>query len=452
MRVATRPLDPQAVAKANATTAEAFPVKPRPGDPDYGQFRKTWMDAYADAGGGYESREPKDIVRSAEADAKGRDTVAGGAGRDVIAHCPGGASRPPPPPPADTSGCSCKVSMLNVVCSHDGRSASNGLLMVVAENVLGDKITVTPTCSGACEGKLTVRAAGKSGFPVKDSAPHTFRTSGKPPDGRDVFDLHRIPPVNTTVSAEACGRQAKSVKVQAYPSQKLAVKLDLKGLIEDYRGILAYLPINISAERKPLKPLTAPKEDNWEPKWGASIGAEAQWKEDKGSHRAFCEHALTGGLDPLIGVAASFPVPGAALPVPPRIREYIRAGIYLNVSLGISLGANCAWSYWPDTDQSDWAGLTIELKGAGSFEVAAELAAFSPDVIEGKVAGKATIDVKGAGEKGAGNAPMLVGEAAFQPLTVTVVCKMAWGLIETERSWEITSQIKTEPPLKYEFR
>lgn len=434
MRVATRPMNPQAVAAANAATDARFPNRPRPGDPEYGAFRKTWMDSYVEAGGAVETTTPEEAVRAAEADAA-EDTAADGASRDVIEQCADTSGQPPPPPAADTSGCSCQIASLGVVCEH-GRSARDGLLMVVADNAFGDEVTVTPATSGACEGKITVRASGKREFPVKDTAAHSFKTSGRGTLYRGLFDLHRIPPVSTTVSAEACGRQAKAVKVHAYPSSKLTGKLDLQKLVEDYKGIAAHLPIRASGEKKPIKPLDAPKGENWKAQTTGAISVDAQWKEDMDSHRAFCGHTVTGGMDPVFGVAASYPIFG--IPVPPRVDRYIKAGLYLNIGLGASISAGCEWAYWPDTRETEWHAVRIELKGSGSLEIAAELIALSEDVAQAKIAGKATISVQGTGQKGSGNAPELKGQATLEPLTATVIGKMAWGLIETERSWTVT--------------
>ena len=458
MRRATRPLDQNANRTANEAVAKKYCPQPKPGDPEYGQFREDWMNAYVEAGGKTEQMS-KEQVR--EQVAQDREAARKNQGqRGAVARCPvddpgkgGGrgkpASPPPPPPAKKDPGCPCKLTGLDVTCEH-GRSARKNLLMVVADDRGSDAISVQPQASGDCSSLLEVRVDGARGFPKKGSGKSSFNFSGTALAGGNVFRLWNADPVTTFVSAEACTGATEPVKIVAYPSSKAAIKINITELREKYKGILAYLPINVGGARTPVKPLNAPKAPNWELKsFGRVLSAEAQWKEDKESNLAFCEMALNGGFDPLIGTAASYPIYG--IPVSPTMARYIKCGIYLNVGLGISFGAACSWAYWPHEDAFHWAQLKVELAGKISLEIAAELLVASEDVLQIKASGKAEGSVKGWGEKSSGAYPALKAKAEVNPLTIGFTFTLAWGIVEYERSWPVFKTFETDE-IKHEFK
>ena len=463
MRRATRPLDPNANRTANDAVAKKYCPQPKPGDPEYGQFREDWMNAYAEAGGKTEQMS-KGQVR--EQVAKDREAARKNQGqRGAVARCPvddpgkgGGrgkpASPPPPPPAKKDPACSCKLTGLDVTCEH-GRSARNNLLMIVANDkrlpddtvqaeAIWDTISIQPQASGNCGSVLEVRVDGARGFPKKGSGRSSFDFRGTAMAGGNVFRLWNADPVTTFVSAEAGAGATEPVKIVAYPSSKAAIKINITDLREKYKGILAYLPINLGAAREPLKPLNAPKAPNWElKKFVQVLSAEAQWKEDEDTNLAFCEMALNGGFDPLIGTAASYPIYG--IPVSPTMARYIKCGIYVNVGLGISLGAACSWAYWPHEDAFRWKQIKIELAGKISVEIAGEFLVASEDVAQIKAWGKAEGSIKGWGEKKASGAyPAVKGQAEVNPLTVGFTITLAWGIVEYERSWPVFKTFQTK--------
>jgi hypothetical protein len=179
------------------------------------------------------------------------------------------------------------------------------------------------------------------------------------------------------------------------------------------------------------------------------LSAEAQWAEDGGSNLAYCEMSINGGLDPLIGVEASFPIYG--IPVPPMVAKYVKAGIYLNVGISAAITASCAWAYWPHEDKTHWRSLKLEIKGGGTAELAAELLILSPDALQAKAAGKTEVTIKGWGEKESETQPAIKWAAEWKPLTVGVVFKLAWGLFESERSWPLFEPIKTPDTDDYKY-
>ena len=451
MRKAQKPLNQDAVAAANRSVAQKYCPEPKPGDPNYGAFRKDWMDAYAGAGGAVLEMSKQENLEQIKKDRAAAKRPR--ANRGAVATCPLQDSDtseppkplppPPPPPPKQNPECPCKLTRLKIACSHDGRSARNNLLMVVADHALGDTISVTPEASGDCAQRLTVRADRMAGFPKTGASPSSFSLSGPTLASGRVFTLWNASPTSIFVSAEACGAALAPIKIDAYPGSKVAIKIDIKEMQEKYAGILAYLPIKTSGQRAPVRPLGAPKDKNWDPKkYGRSVSAEAQWKEDKGSNLAYCETALNGGFDPLIGTEASYPVYG--VPVPPLVAKYVKFGIYLNIGLGLNFGATCTWAYWPHDDSTKWSAFKIELAGKLAIELAAELLVCSPDVIQTKASGKAEGVIKGWGEKEANKSVAVKAKGEINPLTVGLVFKLAWGLVEYERAWPIAPTIETD--------
>jgi hypothetical protein len=327
-------------------------------------------------------------------------------------------------PPDD---CDCKLNDLVLTCSH-GRTAKDQLLMVVSDHALGDKISVKPLAVGDCATKLVVRADGKAGYPSHGTQATEFRMSEPVSEG--VTSLYKTSPVSTMVTAEVGGSTTQTVQVQAYPSKKASYKLDIKKLRKEYKTLLSLLPIQDSGS------------EGWELKtMEQSISAEAQWAEEPGSHLAFCEMSVNGGLDPFLGVSREFLLWG--VPIPPKLTKYITAGLYLNVDFGASLTASCSWSYWPHDATTKWKSMKAELSGSGSAELAAELMVLEK-ALSAKAAGKSQASLKGWGEKENGEIPAVAWMAEWKPLTVSAVDKVAWGLFETEHAWPIFAAIKTD--------
>jgi len=444
MRVAVKPLDDGAVAAANADNAAKYSPKPMPGDADYGAFRKDWMDSYVANGGAIEEVPAEtQKTRAEETVAKKPDSQAG-----AVTQCEGSSPKAPPPP-KKADNCPCTLSGIDVICSH-GRTHKDGLLQVVATNALGDQITVTPSASGDCSEKLTVRASGESGYPKKGPAPSEFRTAGITHTSfTTIGALRNASPVTTNVSAGACSVTVADIEIEAFPSGKAEFKLKIKELIEKYKGFLAYLPINLGGSKQSLTPLSYPKETGFKKKFGeGELATGGAWKEDKDSNLVYFEREWSGACAPLIGTAASFPVYG--VPVPSKAQKYIKAGIYLNVSFGVDVGAKCTSVHWPKTDSTEWREFAVEVKGGGSLELAAELLLLSKDALSAKASGKTSAAVTGSGVQTFGESFEIVGVAEFNPLTVTIAFEMAWGLFEYEKSWPFFEKIESDP-LKYTF-
>jgi hypothetical protein len=146
-------------------------------------------------------------------------------------------------------------------------------------------------------------------------------------------------------------------------------------------------------------------------------------------------------MDPVFGLSGCFPLYG--VPVPGKVKKYFKAGIYLNLGVGLTVALHIKWQYWPDIKEYDYAHTDLEVSLKGSVELAAELFVLSEDVVSAKAAGKSSAEGKGIGEFK--QDPKIYVQVGWKPLTTTIQFSMAWGLIEYEREWSIFSEIKTNP-------
>lgn len=448
-RVASRPLNKAAVTAANAAIAPAHPVPPKPGEPGYTAFCKAWMDAYVAAGGAYEA--PDDTERAKRRIEEARKAGAEAGQRGTVAPCPETKStEPPPPPPAKPNpDCPCQLTAVTVTCSH-GRTAKDNLLMVVPGSVGGDDITVIPQAGGDCETRLTISGGGKQ---TKGIQPHQF-TAYDPSALATVYKLWAVAPTVNLVTANACAVQLETVRVEAYPHVAISLVLqDKSKIIEKIMNAFQKLPTKDKKKEStndndkgpaPIKEIG--KKESWEKKkFGLSLSLSAGWEEDKATNLAYCHYALTGGVDPLFGVEGEFLVYG--VPIPPKISKFIKAGIYLYIYATSSLNADCSWDYWPHEKYWKWSKCELALSGEGSIKLAAELLVATKDVVAVSAGGQSAISLKGWGEKANGSSPTLNFNATFDPLTVSLVLRFAWGLVEYEKSWKLfeTIEYNTEP-------
>lgn len=289
-RIATRPLSPSAVQKANARTAEAFPTTPAPGDANYGDFQKTWMDAYVAAGGKAEpqsSASQSAAAQSARAEtstmtgtmevckpcqaAKEAKMHEGQAGEAGEAPAEGSQGQPAPEaPPVVTATenrkiapkptpCTCVLTGLDVQCSH-GRKAKDGLLQVVSRSIFaGDAVTISPQASGGdCGSKLEMSLRGfGGGGPTSVTGPAPQKRDTKPPMALQKdesiipsFELSRLmamsraSPTVATVDANACGGNTQLVTVERFPSGKCQAKIGIEDIVRGFADGFKNMPID----------------------------------------------------------------------------------------------------------------------------------------------------------------------------------------------------------------
>jgi hypothetical protein len=402
------------------------------------------MDAYSEAGGSYRQASPREVKQQIREDRKAAERLQGS--RGIVTSCPDQPPAKPSPPPAPEpdSKCPCKVTAVKVSCCHEGRSAKDNLLMVVPSHGGGDDITVAVTASGNCSSELVVRADGQQGYPRKGAGSSGFKVRGPLNGGGGTFSLWDAKPDTIYVSAEACGTSLETIRVEAYPSNKVLLKIDAKSLREKCNGILAYLPINSSEPRERIRPISKDEKLGQKPGFLSEVEltAESEWKEDKNSHLAFCESSLIGEVS-WKHVFPCYPLWG--VPVPPQLQRYLKAGIYVQIEVSASVESKCSWAYWPHEDSTKWHAVHGGGTGKGSVELAAELLLLSEDIVQAKASGRAEVAFKALAETGKHHkSPVIKGKFEISPLTAAVAFKLAWGLIEYERSWSIFDARETD--------
>jgi hypothetical protein len=462
MRVATHPMSHSAVEAANRKSAATYQPTPQPGDPNYGAFRKQWMDAYIEAGGGYEEVQGEKHRKHVQ---QARKKAAKHAGfRGAVAPCvPAGRSTHQPqghahqakphahvkpvkeaPPPAD---CACKLVALNLTCGH-GRSAKDQLLMVVSEHAQGDEIVVKPTGQGDCATRLMVRADGKNGYPCEGPRESRFRAE-QPTPGLTL--PWKVPPLTTMVTAESDGC-TRTVKVLSFPAKKRSLNIDVDKLRKAFDKIVSVLPVDKGGD-KPAESTEKEgdkKKSNFEKmEKKEEIVAAAQWQEEAGSHLAYCHMSLEAKIAPIFGFEGKVPL--YALPMPPALTEFAAAGVYLSLEASVSVSAECDWSYWPHEDSCKWKKLEVKLDGDASAELAAELMVHK--ALQVKAWGKTAAAISGWAEKESEETPVLGWEGSWDPLTAGVVVKPPWGLPKWTPKWTVLEKMQTGKhtmPLVYE--
>ncbi|MFV3074856.1 hypothetical protein [Niveispirillum fermenti] len=438
MRVATKPFKASAVAAANAETARKYKPTPNPGDPEYGAFQQDWMDRYVAEGGGYTTPTAEARQERVRQDRAVAEQNAGT--RGTMAACPVGpqlSAHPSAPPPVADDKCPCKLSSFDVRCGH-GRAARDNLLMVVADSVAGDKVSVAALAAGDCGDRFRLRVDGTD---IDRREPGTAEFKIRAPAAAGILPhrLHKVSPTIRMVSVQTCGGVGRTVKVAAYPSGQVKFSVDLQNLLDRLKKLSKGLPVG---EAFKVRTFRGRREKNWKIREGKEISLTAQWEEDEGSHLAYCSLKMTGSLAPFLGTDASYRI--LAIPTPPLINKYLKAGFFLNIALGVDIEANGIRTYWPHNGRYESKSISIRVIGSGSVEPAIELLVLSKDILRASFSGISSIEVNGGVYALDGENPKIKTNFVFSPLRINVEFKMAWGLINYEREWNIFNEIKDE--------
>lgn len=436
MRVATHPLKASAVAAANAETARRYNPAPQPGDPDYDAFRQDWMDRYVAEGGGYTRPTAEARQERVRQDRTVAQQATGT--RGVMASCPLGPQILVPvsrPPPVTDDKCPCKLSAFTVQCGH-GRAARNDLLMVVADPVRGDQISISALAGGNCADRFHLRVDG-AGIDRREPGTEKFRVSGPVLAGVLPHRLHKVSPAIRMVSVQTCGGVGRTVKVAAYPSGQVKFSVNLQDLLDRLKKLWKGIPVG---EAFKVRTFRGRREKNWKLREGKEISLTAQWEEDESSHLAYCSLKMTGALAPLLGTDASYRV--LAIPTPPLINKYLKAGFFFNIALGVDVEADGIRTYWPHNGRYDWQSISMRIIGSGVIEPAIELLVFSKDILKAKISGMSSIEISGGVYAADEENPKIKANYVFSPLKIAAEFKAAWGLIEYEKVWNILNEIK----------
>lgn len=465
-RVATRPLNPAATAAANASVARDFPNPPTPGDPAYPRFQQAWMDAYVANGGAYTQQnrtEAQAEVQAAQSKIGPSQQTCG-----VVQSCPqqaGAAAAKTPEFRPPSTECSCKLTSLVVTCSH-GRSAKSQLLQIVSEAATtGDPITATPGGGGAnCGSKLVVRTsnlnAPAQSFGVK---PVNGNLSAPSAQQFGSWGWWKVAPARGSVQATACGGNSKLVNIERFPAGESKMQLNLSRFIEGCTKGFGGLPFDLrlftqkgtprqirrageaKAEDFTLSGLKKRFKNNADYRMPSEIVWQlgSAWKEEPGSHLAYCEIVMFVGADPLFEGGFSILLYG--VPVPKSLRKRLVGGVYLNVKGKITAGAQVEGKRYPAPRNTyEWSHVRGHAQGQIALELAAELAVWSASVMQAKGGGSVSARVTGSLRNSFSSKFWFDYRFSVKPLTASVTLKMAWGLVEYEREWPIFEERQTE--------
>jgi hypothetical protein len=460
-RVATRPLNPAATAAANAAISGAYPVPPAPGDAAYPAFQKAWMDAYVANGGGYTAQTPADArkeVQAVEAAApKAKDSCS------IVQSCPrqqaGGSAgstqtgfTPPPTP------CTCKLTTLTVKCSH-GRSASNGLLQIVAdETAKGDPLTIGHGSTGGCSAKLVTRLRGLSG-PRETIGPRDVVAGLAGPRVVQAGYLGGwgATPSRGSIEATACGGNPQTVRIERFPAGESKLQFNLTKILEAFTSNFRRLPFDLrlfttkGTPRKMRRPGEAKAEDftleglkkrarkNYSNEVKGEIVWQiaSAWKEEAGSNLVYCECATALAADPLWEAGTTILLYG--INVPDKIAEIfdITAGLFLVINGKLTVSIQAAVRKYPlPRDEFTWDSL--QGRGGGEVELGfeAKFCVWSASVVQ--ASGKATARASASSSlRQSGRKVMLDTALNVGMLQANVKAEFWWGLIEYERNWLI---------------
>lgn len=167
------------------------------------------------------------------------------------------------------------------------------------------------------------------------------------------------------------------------------------------------------------------------------------WKEDKKTHRAYCETEISFSADPLF----DWHVKGLAygIYIPPKIRDYLRAGIFWSVEVNSVLTSNLVLWKWADT--GNWQASEGGIKGELSLEgaLSAELTLVDPEVCGVELVGKTSL--KGMlGLRGEACGVRIEGK--WEGLTASAKVSLFSGWVEIEKEWKCLDDIE---PLSYDW-
>jgi hypothetical protein len=422
-RRARRPLDPRAVAVANAHVDASCPRLAQPDGSsrlltmardDY-TCRRVWMNKYLETlEQGEQSDDSIEPKRSV-------DPVA------PVAQCSAGGSTTGGKVDA---GVDCAIVEISAQCSHGGkqlrRVTSERILEVVPDASLGaDRITLEATMQRACGNHPVWSITGKEGG---RGSKHQF--DAYPPVISKLWLIQVSPRVyEVDCDAHACPRR---LTIHAYPSDELAINVDLNKTLKALRNItkVAEVLLDTVADRFQWKYLEG------------RVSAQAAWKEHT-DHRAFYAYVIAAKLDPLFGAefkvtvgpskitkwASKIPLAGKY--VERVIGWLVKAGVYFKVAGGITVDVSYKRNS-PD-QQRFVKGIGPGLGGSIGVAVGAE----------GRVVGdllKVELELGGAIK--AASTPFIDGrgfgldsfQVDFDGLKGTIKAIFLWGVIDANET------------------
>lgn len=356
------------------------------------QLRRQWMNLYAQHGGQVKKSRAKDLAKDVQQAKKDiqQDYPPSVGVTDAVVACPSAAggnhsvnvekvlSSPFPGVPKDAVPI-CNLNQTTLQCSHNGRTAKNGVLYVVPTSYvhLGDSIQCTATVSAPCGSHPEWQIGG-----MWTSTEHGAKTSFsakvyKASLLEGWLGLEKIEPQCYRVAVSACNGGGATTEVLAYPPDKWGGKINIQQIVDFWDTVIDHLPAD-EEEKK-----------TWKKGWfKGAIEYEQQWQEETSSHLAFCESKVAGKFEPLWGFESiEFPIWPATL-VPPLLSVHLKAGFYLQITGGVSLSVSFKGKHYPTEKPDVRSKLEVELYGLVKLEVSLKLELVSSKLIAAKAAGE----------------------------------------------------------------
>ena len=418
-----------------------------PNNPAQAGMRQEWMGAYAKNGGKVEPIAGADVQNAKKQANKDFPKTPPGAAvlpcayKDV-SHtsnqqnaAPSGApgavtpvpvKRATAPAPAGQDPV-CELVGTQIHCSHGRQAGPSGVLMVVPDSTasLGDTISGGLKMKGGC-GQHPSWSVG--GMWVSDGKGTSFSFKAKTwaPSARGFLSLKGVSPQTYQVQLGACAGGPQVYEIQAYPPGKVNAKLDVSKIIDDIHAALKHLPI--------------PEEElnQWTRQWfRGSIEYAGAWKEDEKSWKAFYEMSVSGGFDPLFGIAYKGPIYPLTL-VPGWLAKWVKAGLFYEVKLSAKLQGAFKGGYWPDDGKSIWNEKTLTGGGGGSGALSLELKLASSELVEGAIAGESGLGVEVV--RTSSDEPEVELAIKFDGVKGKATMKALWGYVEFTREFQLMKE------------
>jgi hypothetical protein len=273
----------------------------------------------------------------------------------------------------------------------------------------------------------------------------------------------RSNPSVATIDTTACGDPGVSVRVERFPSGESKVTLNISRMLDGIQGGFSKLPVQdlrgFTQKGKPRKIRRAGEAktstflqrfENTEPKWSGPAEAEfglqiaSEWEEDPKSNLVFCQVSVFGGWDPLF--EGDFNMLLYGVPIPPKLRGYLTAGVYLGFKGNISAGAKAKLKSYPaPTSRIEVENSEGLITGSIAISISADFFVISSDCIQAKASGSVAMKAEGAfGFNDAGDF-QCAPDFRFGQFSAAVWIRMCWGLFECERKWDIWEGYKITP-------
>jgi hypothetical protein len=418
---------------------ERRPIDPH--DPTQAQLRHEWMQAYVENGGQVREIKPKTQaaqVRQAAQEAKDLppDTVApapvtpcsgangkgsnGASGTDDPAGCDL-KTVATAPRPKKHSPKPCKLVSTTCTCEHGRHPGEDGVLCVVPDSYgsIGDKITCVAQVIGGCGEHIEWDIDGAWTW-TEHSAKTSFNAKTFKPAIFGWLKLYKVDPQTYRANAMACEGGAPGYEIRAYPPDKIEAKLDFTKIRNAIHDGFSMAPIEEKPEIGHL-----------------AISCDEQWKEDKGSPRAFCECSVAGGADPLFKCGHDFPVYPLSL-IPPGLEDYIELGCYITIEGEIAFKVAWVGKYWPDEAkwEHDKFEVALECKVEGSL--CAKLFLMNEHVLKAEIGG--VTNLTGEAKAESGEEPGVEMELKWGGLEAVITIEAAWGFFEYKRHYPILKE------------